>query len=470
MKEFNNIMQKWPINTVLAALLTTGLLTACDQEQANDPQASGPTIGMDIPASLTGGTTAAPAASGKMTVPLAVRTPTEAVQMARAGTGQPCAYLGPEDDDDPFRNGYETSKFMISVMASWTCIADLLIDVSDYVPHNGEIIETENDTNADDFEADEPTHYSVTDDSGTQVTVRMYYNYSRSQPPVVGELSQFYISWNQDTQGDIQGRMVVDGEAIDWDNHDPEDPSDMRMDFEFTSEQKVADMFLRFSDANPWAEGFRIQISKDLDTNPLLKVFEAYGLIEMKAQFAPVASVPEIPDIQLYTVSDALGNGASIAQFQDVALSLQLNAGTGNHLGDYLFSKKDVYFFEYDMDWDYIDKTVVSSNYRGARTTLATGGTWLPFDPSLDLIIDGLDLDADYFTGAKCAAIGDDCNDLLNATFEFVGGFAGQEEDQGEDPLDWRSTAIDSAQYLTTIYPNGVDWTDAFEHSFTPVP
>jgi hypothetical protein len=460
--EFDNNTAKKSLNMLFAAILSAGILTACDSQDQDSPaQATDLDIDMEIPPSLTGGTAA-------QQVTRSARTPGQALQMAKAGTGQPCAYIGPEDDDDPFRNGYETSKFMISVMASWTCIADLLIDVAGFVPHNGEIIETENDSNADDFEADEPTHYSVTDESDTQVTIRMYYNYSRSQPPVVGEKSQFYISWNLEADGAVQGRMIVDGEAIDWDNHDPEDPSDMRMDFDFTSEQKTADMFLRFSDANPWADGFRIQITRELDSNPLLKVFEARGLISMKAQFSPVESVPEIPDIQLYTVSDALGNGASIAEFQDVALALILNPGTANHLGDYLFSKKDVYFFEYDMDWEYIDKTVISSAYRGNRTTPATGGTWLPFDPSIDMIVDALDLDADYFTASKCASLEDDCNDLLNATFEFVGGFAGQEQDQGEDPSDWRSVAIDSAEYLSTIYPNGVDWTDAFEHTFTP--
>jgi hypothetical protein len=388
--------------------------------------------------------------------------------MAKAGTGEPCSYLGNEDDDDPFRNGYETSKFMISAMAAWTCIADLLIDVSSYVPHNGEIIETENDNNADDFEADEPTHYSVTDDSESQVTVRLYYNYSRSQPPVVGEMAQFYVSWNTADNGDIEGRMIIDGTGVSWDDHQSDDPVMMRMDFNFTSAQKTADMFLQFDDNNLWANGFRIQIVKDMNVNPLLKVFEARGLINMKAQFAPVNTISEIPDIHVYTVSDALGNGASIAEFQNVSLPLVLNANTGNHLGDYLFSKKDVYFFEHDMDWEYINKAVLSSEYRGNRTTPATGGSWLPFDPSLDLIITALNLDTDYFSGSKCAIVGDDCNDLLNAIFDFTGGFAGQEENQGTDPLDWRSTALNNADYLTTVYPNGVDWTGAFEHDFTP--
>lgn len=459
--------QHFKSTLAVATLLLSSMLVACQSEEDTNTSSllDGPSMDLGIPASLTGGSTSS---SPQLASLASASTVSSTLRLAKAGTGEPCSYLGNENEDDPFRNGYETSKFMISTMAAWTCIADLLIDVSSYVPHNGEIIETDNDNNADDFEADEPTHYSVTDESETQVTVRLYYNYSRSQPPVIGETAQFYVSWNELANGDVEGRMIIDGKAIDWENHDDEDPSMMRMDFEFDSEQKTADMFLQFDENNQWANGFRIQIVKDLNANPLLKVFEARGLIKMKAQFAPAANISEIPDVHLYTVSDALGNGASIAEFQNLSLPLVLNAELDNHLGDYLFSKKDVYFFEYDMDWEYINKLVLSSEYRGSRTTPATGGSWLPFDPSLDLIITELNLDIDYFTGSKCADIGDDCNDLLNAVFDFTGGFAGQEENQGADPLDWRSAEINNADYLSTVYPNGVDWSGAFEHSFTP--
>ena len=108
------------------------------------------------------------------------------------------------------------------------------------------------------------------------------------------------------------------------------------------------------------------------------------------------------------------------------------------------------------------------SEYRGGRTTAANGGSWVPFDPSIDLIITGLGLDPAYFTGSLCAVTGDDCDSLLNTIFNDIDGFAGQESNQGSDPMDWRSTAINSAQYLDTVFPNGVDWTNAFDLSFTP--
>lgn len=419
------------------------------------------TLDMEIPDSMTGGSSAP--VSSKLTIAKAAEAP-----LAATGTGQPCSYIGVEDDDI-FRNGYQTTKFMVSAMATWTCIADLLIDVADLIPHNGQVVETENDTNASDYDPDEPTHYSVNDESDTQTTIRLYYGYNRSSPPVAGEAPQFYISWDEDANGNIDGRIIIDGTGVDWEDHQADDPVMMRMDFNYTDNLQVADMFLQFDAGNHWAEGFRISMTKDLAANSLEKVFEARGMIEMKAQFLPLSGITEVPDIQLYSVSDGFGNGASVAEVQNMSFPLPVNIFTDNTLGHYLLTKRDEYYFEFDMDWDYIYKTVTSSEFRGARTTPATGGTWvLPFDPSLDLIVTELALDPAYFTGSLCANIGDDCNDLLNKVYDFINGFAGQEANQGTEPLDWRSTAINSAVYLNSVYPNGVDWTGAFDFSFTP--
>lgn len=438
----------------------SAFLSACG-DNGSDITPSGITLDMDIPDSITGGNGGP--VSSKLTIAKAAEAP-----LAAAGTGQPCSYLG-ADDEDIFRNGYQTTRFMVSAMATWTCIADLLIDVADLLPHNGQIVETENDTNATDYDPDEPTHYSVSDDSDTQITIRLYYGYGRSNPPVIGETPQFFISWNKNANADINGRMIIDGTGVNWEDHQADDPIMMRMDFNYTNNQQVADMFLQFDAGNQWAEGFRIEMTKDLTANSLDKVFEARGMIEMKAQFLPLSGISEIPNIQLYSISDGFGNGAAIAEMQDMSFPLPVNIFTGNTLGHYLLTKHDVYYFEYDMDWDYIYKTVTSSEYRGARTTPATGGTWaLPFDPSLDLIVTELDLDPAYFTGSQCANIGDDCNDLLNKVYDFINTFPGQEANQGTEPLDWRNTSINSAQYLNSIYPNGTDWTGAFDFSFTP--
>lgn len=446
-----------------AVIAVSTVLAGCSSsEESTGSLPNGITIDMDIPESMTGGefsSTSQLSVAKVGAAPLAV---------SSSSTGQPCSYIGVEDEDI-FRNGYQTTKFMVSAMATWTCIADLLIDVADLVPHNGEIVETENDSNASNFDPDEPTHYSVMDESDTQTTIYLYYGYGRSNPPIAGENPQFYISWNENANGDLDGRLIIDGTGVNWEDHQADDPVMMRMDFSYTETQKVADMYLQFDEGNFWADGFRIEMTKDLTANSLEKVFEARGMIEMKAQFIPLSGVTEVPDVQVYSVSDGFGNGASVAELQNMSLPLPVNVFTSNTLGQYVLTKRDEYYFEFDMDWDYINKTVTSSEYRGGRTTPATGGTWaLPFDPSLDLIVQELALGEGYFEGTQCANVGDDCNDLLNKVYNFINEFPGLEANQGTEPQDWRSAAIGSAVYLNSVYPNGVNWTGAFDFNFTP--
>ena len=415
-----------------------------------------PNLRMDIPKSLTGGQPLGKSAKAAATAASATK-----------DANQPCAFIGDEDDDH-FRNGYKITKLLVSAIATWSCVADFVIDVSNYVAHNGTIHETDNHLDSPGYDPEDPTHYSVTDDSETQTTVRLYYAYDRQSPPQQDEAPQFYISWNEGEDDAVTGRIVIDGEKINRENRKADDPIMMRMDFDFNNSQRSADMFLRFDEGNRWAEGFRIHMVKDLNIIPSAKVYVARGLIEMKAQFVPVDGIDEIPDMQMYTVSNQLGEGAAIANFVNVSVPLELNAEKGNHLGNYLFTKSDTYFFDDDGSWDWIYKTISSSEFRGNRTTPATGGTW-PTNPSLDQIVEELALEADYFTGTKCASKGDDCNALLNAVFRD--GFAGQEQNQLADPGDWRSAALAGLtedDYLNSVYPNGSNWNGAFDFSYTP--
>jgi hypothetical protein len=293
--------------------------------------------------------------------------------------------------------------------------------------------------------------------------VRLFYGYPRSAPPVASSVPGMFVAWDKSTNGALTGRMVLDAELINGEHRKPDDPIAMRMDFTFNDSAKTADMYLRFDAGNPWADGLRIQVTQDLTANPTQTVFVARGLTEMKRQFVPVDGISELPKLKVYTVSNRAGTGAAIAEFIDVGLGLPLNET--NHLGNYLFNKTDTYFFQYDQDWDYIHKYVDTAILRGQRTTPASGGSWLPFDPSLDIIESALNLGSGYFANT-CARAGDECSALLNAI--FGDGFAGQEKNQGSDPLDWRSTAIASPDYLTTVYPNGVSWDGAFDPVFTP--
>ncbi len=452
------------IRTIVYPLVLASftMLVGCGtSDSENTAETGGETLSLSLqlPDSLTGGRE------------VAARTLADGIEgaalAAREGTGEPCAFVGVEEESDLFENGYQTTRFMVSLMATWTCIADFLIDVADVLVHDGSIVEGDNDTLSPDYDADDPTHYSVTDDSDMQTTIRMYYGYDRANPPTEDAVPEFYLSWYESDAGAIQGKMIIDASLIDAEDRNPEDPVRMRMDFDFDDQRKLADVFMQFDASNPWADGMRIDIRKDLQANLFSQVYTARGMIEMKGQFFEVDTISEIPDVQFYTVADGLGNGAALEEIQDMSLPIWINPFRDNYLGNYLFTKQDVYFFEDDMDWDYINKTVTSAVYRGGRTTAASGGTWIPFNPSLDMVINALVLDSDYFTGDKCAAIDDECTELLNAV--FVDGFADQEQNQGTDPMDWRSDALADAVFLDSVYPNGQNWEGAFDQVFDPV-
>ena len=256
---------------------------------------------------------------------------------------------------------------------------------------------------------------------------------------------------------------MVNGLSIDTENRNQEDPINMRIDFTYTDTDtaKVAEMFLRFDAGNEWADGLRIEVTKDLTASPLDQVYTARGLIDMKAQFLPVIGISEIPQLRMFTVSDRLGEGAAVAEFVDVSLPLEVDAMTGDTLGNYIFDKTDTYFFDANQDsatpWDWIDKTITDSQYRGGRSMV----TIMESD-----VIAFLSLSPTYFSGTECANVGDDCTVMLNAI--FGDGFAEQEQNQGMNPMDWRSTAITSPAYLNSVYPNGSDWVGAFDLSFMP--
>jgi len=105
--KFKSIFYRLPMSwfcplPALALTLVVGL-SACSSGSdtgAGDEEVLN--LDMAIPNSLTGG----PAGATLLVSPTGA-------QVTAANTDLPCAYQGPDDDDDPFRNGYEMTKFMV---------------------------------------------------------------------------------------------------------------------------------------------------------------------------------------------------------------------------------------------------------------------------------------------------------------------------------------------------------------------
>lgn len=470
----NKIRQSQPLigkNWLKALpLITSAALVGCfdsSSDVQDAPPANLITLDMALPNSLTGGqnsqTGNSSLADGSAIMSRSSASG-EAIEISsRNGSGAPCSYLG-ADEEDPFRNGYEMTKFMVGAMGTWTCIADTLIEVAGFVEQDGTIYETDNIAGSASYKEDDPTHFSVSADTETQTSIRLYYGFEQATPPTADEDAGFYLGWDTAANGDVNGRLVIDNTVIKS-NPVADDPSQMRLDFEITENERISDMYLRFPEDNIWAEGLRIKVTRDLNANPLEQVFVAQGLMEMRDQFFAADGITEVPRLKMFTVSDQLGEGAAIAEFEDINLPLILTAT--NNLGNHLTTKTDKYFFEADGDWDYINKTFTVATLASGRTTPATGGTWLPFDPSLDMLVDvaefGLGLDSDYFTNGKCENPGDSCLEMINGIYDADAGWDDQEPNQGTDPQDWRSSAVVSPTYLDTVFPNGTDWAAAFD-------
>lgn len=450
-----------PIRNSIIPALVLGLgllLISCESDDESNPNegpagnSSGNSLSptdfrtnLDLPDSITGGQLGS---ANKSFHARAAGNVSDNMESAARGTGLPCIYLGP--DEGLFDDGYQMTKFMVSSVATWSCIGDTLIVLSNLLPHDGVIKNTQHDAADADYDTSEPTHYAIDDSNTGKTSVKLYYGYEHSNPPTTDSYAGFYFSWTEEN-GTTNGRMLIDAIEIDKAEHNDDDPVSMRMDFTYTDTSKTADMYLNFDSNNLWADGFRIKVIKDLTT--VEQVFTAQGLLDMTRQFVPAEGISDTPTIKLYSVSDTFGEGAAIAEFANLAFPLPVDSN--NHLGNYQANKVDQYFFESDGDWDWVNKTFSSASLKGGRNlTTHTESDIESF----------LGLTDDYF-GEECSTEGDDCVELFNIIFED--GFYGQAENQGSDPLDWRSDAIAAYEYLDSVYPEGfTSWEGVFDQTF----
>lgn len=432
------------LSGAISMVLTTGLVGCFDSSDSKveNSRTSDFSLNFRFPDSLTGG-------SSQTGNQLDTGISSRAISGRNGGE---CNFNGA--GDDPFKNGYEITKFLVSTVATWSCVADNLIALAEVLPNDGAIRGVDdNVVGTADYDPGSPTHFSISSDDSSKV-IRLYYAFTQDTPPTSSDDPGFYLTWQDGTS--TSGRMILDAVTMQLGDDSGDGPTDMRMDFDFAADVQVNDMFLRFGAGNEWADGLRIKVEKDLTAGTGDQVFKAQGIMSMTGQFSPVASIPVTPTIKMFAVSDGDGNGAAIAQFNDLALPIEVSAS--QHLGSYQSNKLDTYYFKGDQSvaepWDYIDKTFTSAVLKGDRSY--TGS------PSLTDLENYFGLTTGYFT-STCANVSDDCVAFINAIFGDADGFAGQEPNQGSNPNDWRTTALSAATYLDSPYPNGTDWTDAFD-------
>jgi hypothetical protein len=419
--------------------------------------AYGPSLNLQLPNSLTGGTAASPLG----------------VQPMAGGGGEPCNFVG-NGGEDPFINGYSMTRFLVGVTASWSCIADNVRLIVDILVFYGVLVPNGAPWQITDRDPDDPPYVSLTE-SGNDREVRLFWG-PTTNPGDEG----WYLAWN-DSGGIVDGVLIIDvvnmGTTIDT----AEDPEYLRMDFHYTDTEQTADAFLSFFLANLWADAFRIHVFKDKDLVNDQPKYTARGILALKAQFDPNwftnTGDGSVPGLNMYTVADAAGNGAALALMSDIGLSLDLQQG--DHLGHFLFGKNDRYFFSSGGAPEYVLKAVTPATYLNGKA-IVNDGNFPNSEADVDAV---LSLGGDYATctGTEPNTNAVECENFLDAL--FGGGSWGVEANFGTDPGDWRSTNLATAEgapltyFLADPCPNntgGCTWTSApggvFEMTYPPNP
>lgn len=433
---------------IVAAVLALALLSACgsDDETTTASQTpsnpvSAPSVSMSFPTSLTGTPAAATSA------------------------GPSCDYPGAREND-PLRNGYTMTKWLVGNVAGWLCITDFLSDLANQLGAAGLPVDgTFVDIPPDPADPGGPTGIAVT--TGTTSTLELYFQGDTANPSV-------YLAW-AGSGSDVQGRLVVLPYLMEPPppgnlNADPEAPTHMRLDFTQSATQRSASMVMAFDpyDAfaanswnNPWATGFRIDaVRTEADGS-----FDITGYIATHGQFDPGyrAVGTETPALVLKAVSDSTGKGASVATMADVGQGFIFTPNTTDGLGYFLYSKDDKFYFLADATAEWISKSVTTATFKGGLTNTTYS------DANIDSFL-GLS-----GTTASCKGGTDaDCVTLLNAIFDAGASTFGTDlNDTSPEPSDGRQAELAALTALTQATPDSNakgDWTGVFDLTFTPAP
>ena len=365
-----------------------------------------------------------------------------------------CNFDGDGAGNDPFRDGYNMTKFLVSAVATWQCFADSIIIIVAAIPFptDGTFVELTPDP--DDPGA--PTGIRITDNSASQRTIELFFNGETTTAGV-------YLSWSFGTN--FEGKLILSSTVMtdpDDPNFDAEAPNGLRMDFANDGTTQTADMIISFPSTNLWAEAFRIDAVKTLADSS----FVVRGIMSMTRQWDPNYAGLAVPKLKMFGVSDSDGLGAAMSQFADLGLNLNLVSGTT--LGSYNFTFNGRYYFLADGTSEWINKLVSSAEFADPALTRTASPAEISFvEAALGL--------PGYFTAPCSATFQAVCTELFQELFAL--GFSGSGKDvndpPGTEPTDSRMAALDAGTFLTTHCPADagscvLDDTDVFEQTFTP--
>ena len=173
----------------------------------------------------------------------------------------------------------------------------------------------------------------------------------------------------------------------------------------------------------------------------------------------------EFPQLKSFAVADSIGQGAAVASMVNLGLVLSPVDLDNDHLGTFLFTKDDRYYFGGGPP--VIFKNVVAGTYKGSQLINPGGG--IANAAAVDAIIDAtMALNGDpllwngsvfqVYNGTEyqgCAPTNTpaNCITLLNALFS--GGDFGAEANTGTEPGvgDPRFDALEGAAYFADACP-----------------
>lgn len=438
---------------VLAVMLL-GLalvLAGCAKKKATTA-APAPSVTMDFPTSVAGTATATSAST---------------LDVRPLASSQPACHYAGADETDPLRNGYVMTRWLVGNTASWMCITDFLAQtvstllVAGAVPRNGSFVDL---TGGGGGGTNPPTGLSVLAANG-QTTLQLYFHGSTTAPGV-------WLTWTG-SGNTYSGRLLVYTANVDNDpsvdlSVDPTSPTHMRLDFDFSASTRTASMVMAYSPPaypvsaswnNPWLDGFRLDATEAMADHSFVIKGYMGTKAHLDSNYAPLTSDSTTkPSVQLLAVSDSAGTGAAVSNVADIVLEFTFDAS--NHLGYFLYTKNDRYYFTSSGGAEWIKKNVTAATYMPVNGWTNTS----PSDANIDT---ALSLTAGTTAGCK-SNTGTDCPDLLNAIFD-MGVYGADLNSSSPEPNDSRQTALNAATYLTQAQPDGhnaTDWVGVFDLTY----